>query len=172
MRLPVGRSIAQFFSRRSCTGVSGAGFVGEAAVPTPPGLGGQCFPGACAVGNGEGGNPMNSRERVRDSTLTCRRPDRIPMALAFWESFRRPSRTRPATTSGWTCVSSSSSRPRSRTTSWAISRAAKEVHVGNLGQLQTYHEWNYHPEHGPDGPLSHGETADHLPVYLPRSDPS
>ena len=27
---------------------------------------------------------MNSRDRVR-AALTCRTPDRIPMALAFWE---------------------------------------------------------------------------------------
>ncbi len=28
--------------------------------------------------------PMNSRDRVR-AALTCHTPDRIPMALAFWE---------------------------------------------------------------------------------------
>ncbi len=24
-----------------------------------------------------------------------------------------------------------------------------DVHVGHLGQLRTYHEWDYHPERGP-----------------------
>ena len=37
-----------------------------------------------------------------------------------------------------------------------------DVHVGDGAQLRTYHEWDYHPEHGPDGPFSAAQTVAEL----------
>jgi uroporphyrinogen decarboxylase len=115
---------------------------------------------------------MNARERVR-CALTCGIPDRIPVALAFWEEplpaappggrpgapprqFKLDVRfaefKAPAGQEGF--VEYLRSLPR-------------DVHVGSLGQLKTYHEWNYHPEAAPAGsPLNAAQTIDDLERYV------
>ncbi|MEA3335428.1 MAG: uroporphyrinogen decarboxylase family protein [Chloroflexota bacterium] len=38
----------------------------------------------------------------------------------------------------------------------------EDVHVGNMAQLRTYHEWAYHPERGTSRPLSEIQTVEEL----------
>ena len=108
---------------------------------------------------------MNSRERVR-AALTHGRPDRPPKALAFWEE------NVPG-------ISNTSERlrldvrfvefepPRAQEDFLAyLRRLPPDVHIGNLRQLRTYHQWDYHPERGPDGPLSGVTTVSDLSAHL------
>ena len=46
-----------------------------------------------------------------------------------------------------------------------LSGLPHDVHVGDLAQLRTDHAWRYHPERGPDGPLSSAKTAAELARY-------
>jgi uroporphyrinogen decarboxylase len=111
---------------------------------------------------------MNSRERVR-CALTCGIPDRIPVALAFWEE---PLSAMPA--SGHV---EDTQRPFELDVRFAEFKAPvvqedfvqylrslpPDVHVGSLAQLKTYHEWGYHPEDAPTrGPLNAVQTIDDL----------
>ena len=68
---------------------------------------------------------MNARERVR-AALTCRVPDRIPKALAFWEENVPGIPTRPRRWD-WMCASSASSRRRRKTTSWATCAVCRRM---------------------------------------------
>lgn len=106
---------------------------------------------------------MNARERVR-SALTCRRPDRIPIALAFWEeSFQEIAPATPAEYFGLDVRFVQFKPPAEQSGFLDYLRGLPgDVHVGNLSQLATYHEWDYHPERGPDGPLSRVWTTDDL----------
>lgn len=111
---------------------------------------------------------MDSRERVR-AALTCRRPDRPPKALAFWDE----------EVSG---IPNTSERlrldvrfvkfeplPEQNDFLAYAQQLPADVHVGNLHQLRTYHEWNYHPERGPHGPLSAATTlSDFSDFVLPN----
>jgi len=106
---------------------------------------------------------MNSRERVR-LAFTCRRPDRIPLALAFWEeSFPQTVPDTPGDYFGLD-VRFVQFKPLAEQDDFLgyLRGLPKEVYVGNLAQLRTYHEWNYHPERTPDGPLSAIETTAEL----------
>ncbi len=110
---------------------------------------------------------MNARERVR-LALTCRRPDRIPVTLAFWEeSFRQIA---PATASDYfdLDVRFVQFKPPDEQDDFLnyLRSLPRDIHVGDLTQLQTYHEWNYHPELGGDGPLSAAQTIDELARYI------
>ena len=50
-----------------------------------------------------------------------------------------------------------------------VRRLPADVHVGNVHQLRTYHEWDYHPERGPRGPLSAATTlGDFADFILPN----
>lgn len=108
---------------------------------------------------------MNSRERVR-AALTCRTPDRIPMALAFWEE-NVPGIPDAAEALGLDVRFVSFEPPAGQDGFLAYLRGLPaEVHVGSLAQLRTYHEWDYHPERGPDGPLSAARTAEELTDHI------
>ena len=92
---------------------------------------------------------MNSRDRVR-AALTCRTPDRIPMALAFWEeSLPAIAPRTPAEHFGLDVRFVEFTPPDDQQDFiHYLSGLPHDVHVGDLAQLRTYHEWRYHPELG------------------------
>ncbi len=115
---------------------------------------------------------MDSRERVRCS-LSCGVPDRIPVALAFWEE------ALPAVPSAGTAgaaqhqfkldVRFAEFEPPAGQAGFLeyLRNLPGDVHVGSLGQLRTYHEWGYHPEAAPAaGPLSAAQTIDDLERFV------
>ena len=106
---------------------------------------------------------MNSRERVR-AALTCRIPDRIPMALAFWEeSLPAIAPRTPAEHFGLDVrFVEYAPSPSQDDFIRYLAELPHDVHVGDLAQLRTYHEWRYRPELGPDGPLSAAQTVAEL----------
>ena len=123
---------------------------------------------------------MNSRERVRCS-LSCGIPDRIPVALAFWEE-ALPA-IPPASIGGAIArhfeldVRFAEFKPPAGQEGFLeyLRGLPRDVHVGNLGQLKTYHEWGYHPEAAPaGGPLNAAQTVDDLErfVFPDLRDPS
>lgn len=109
---------------------------------------------------------MNSRERVR-AALTCRIPDRIPMALAFWEeSLPATAPKIPAEHFGLDVRFVEFTPPAEQEDFLRYLRELPtDVHIGDAAQLRTYHEWRYHPELGPDGPLSRATAAAELARY-------
>ena len=110
---------------------------------------------------------MNSRDRVR-AALTCRTPDRIPMALAFWEeSLTAIAPRTPAEHFGLDVRFVEFTPPADQQDFiHYLSGLPHDVHVGDLAQLRTYHEWRYHPELGPDGPLGSATSADELARHV------
>ncbi|MCX6030813.1 MAG: hypothetical protein NT169_16145 [Chloroflexi bacterium] len=106
---------------------------------------------------------MNSRERVR-LALSCRAPDRVPMALAFWEeSLPAIAPKVPAEYFGLDVRFVEFEPPAGQDDFLRyLAGLPPDVHVGDGAQLRTYHEWNYHPERGPDGPLSAAQTVAEL----------
>jgi len=119
---------------------------------------------------------MNSRERVR-LALTCQTPDRIPMALAFWEeSLPAIAPMTPTEHFGLDVRFVEFEPPAGQEDFLRYLRGLPaDVHVGNLAQLRSYHAWNYHPErgHAEGSPLSAVQTVEELLHYrLPElSDP-
>jgi uroporphyrinogen decarboxylase len=109
---------------------------------------------------------MNSRDRVR-AALTCRIPDRIPMALAFWEeSLQAIAPAIPAEHFGLDVRFVEFAPPGDQGDFLRyLGGLPQDVHVGDAAQLRTYHEWHYHPELGPDGPLSRATSAAELARY-------
>lgn len=108
---------------------------------------------------------MNSRDRVH-AALTCNTPDRIPMALAFWEE-NVPGIPDTAETLGLDVRFVRFEPPPAQGDFLAyLRRLPSDIHVGNLNQLRTYHEWRYHPEAGPDGPLSAARTVEELAEHV------
>jgi uroporphyrinogen decarboxylase len=108
---------------------------------------------------------MNSRERVR-AALTCQIPDRIPLALAFWEE-TLPDIPNTAETLGLDVRFVRFEPPPAQDDFLRyLRRLPPDVHVGNLAQLRTYHEWDYHPETGPNGPLSAAVTVEELAGHI------
>ncbi len=110
---------------------------------------------------------MNARERVR-LALTCRRPDRIPLALAFWEeSFGQIASATPGDYFDLDVRFVQFKPPAEQDDFLGYLRGLpRDVHVGDLTQLQTYHEWHYHPELAGDGPLGDSHTVDQLVRYV------
>jgi uroporphyrinogen decarboxylase len=106
---------------------------------------------------------MDSRDRVR-AALTCRIPDRIPMALAFWEESLPAIAPRvPAEHFGLDVRFVEFAPPADQQDFLRyLGDLPADVHVGDLSQLRTYHEWGYHPELGPDGPLAGAHSAAEL----------
>ena len=115
-------------------------------------------------------NPMNSRDRVR-AALTCRTPDRIPMALAFWEeSLPAIAPSTPAEHFGLDVRFVEFAPPDDQQDFLHyLGDLPPDVHVGDLSQLRIYHEWRYHPELSPDGPLASARFRRRArPPHLPR----
>jgi len=94
---------------------------------------------------------MNPRERVR-LALTCRRPDRIPKALGFF-AVSRPE-TEPVPTEDYLQIDVRFARfdplPEQDDFRRYLADLPEDVHLGDMDQLRTYHEWGYHPESEPD----------------------
>lgn len=111
---------------------------------------------------------MNARERVC-AALTHRRPDRPPKALAFWEE-HLPGMSDTAEQLGLDVRFVDFTPPAEQADFLAYLRSLPpDVHLGNLRQLRPYHQWDYHPERGPRGPLSAAETlADFAAFILPQ----
>jgi len=110
---------------------------------------------------------MNSRERVRQA-LTCRRPDRIPKTLAFWEeSIPRIAPASPSDYFGLDVRFVDLEPPSGQDGFLSyLEGLPPDVHVGSLAQLRTYHEWGYHPETSGANPLRHARTPEELTDYL------
>ena len=102
---------------------------------------------------------MNPRERVR-LALTCRRPDRIPKALGFF-AVSRPE-TAPVPTEDYFALDVRFARfdplPEQDDFRRYLAGLPEDVHLGDLDQLRTYHEWGYHPEREP-GDRPHSPEA-------------
>jgi uroporphyrinogen decarboxylase len=108
---------------------------------------------------------MNSRERVR-AALAHGQPDRPPKALAFWEE-NVPGIGNTAERLRLDVRFVEFEPPGEQADFLAyLRRLPRDVHVGNLRQLRTYHQWDYHPELGSGGPLSSATARDELPAQI------
>lgn len=118
---------------------------------------------------------MNARERVR-LALTCRPPDRVPKALGFFPQSLPD--IAPAEPEAYFDLDiryvEFDPPPVQGDFLHYLANLPTDVHVGNLSQLKTYHEWGYHPERGPARPLSEAQTISELADFaLPNlTDPN
>ena len=110
---------------------------------------------------------MNSRQRVREALL-CRKPDRIPKALGFFnQSFAAIAPTAAEDYFDLDIRYAEFSPPRDqRAFRRYLDSLPQDVHVGNRAQLRTYHEWQYHPEKGTARPLSAVRSLKALTKYV------
>lgn len=110
---------------------------------------------------------MNSRERVR-SALMGQTPDRIPFTFGFFsQSLGNIEDLDDHFGSDVRYVAFNPPQGQDDFLNY-LSGLPGDIHVGNPAQLQTYHEWNYHPERGPERPLSHATSlADLARTALP-----
>lgn len=90
---------------------------------------------------------MNSLERVRQA-LNCRKPDQVPKALGFF-----PQEINQACLADIdSCFDQDVSFVEFNAPDCLnhfndyLENLPKDLHIGTLAQLKTYHEWNYHPE--------------------------
>jgi uroporphyrinogen decarboxylase len=110
---------------------------------------------------------VNSRQRIRESLL-CRKPDRIPVALGFFnQSFEAIAPT-AAEDYFDLDIRYAEFRPLRDQNAFRryLDRLPEDVHVGNPAQLRTYHEWQYHPEKGTARPLSSVRSLKELVNYV------
>jgi len=110
---------------------------------------------------------MNPRERVRMS-LTCQRPDRIPRGLAFFDQeIPAIAPVAPEAYFGLDVRIAEFKPPRGQDKFLSyLGRLPKDVYVGDTAQLRTYHEWHYHPEEGPEGPLGHARSVEEIAEFV------
>ncbi len=110
---------------------------------------------------------MNSRERVREALL-CRKPDRIPKALGFFnQTFDAIAPTAPEDYFNLDLRFAEFDPPKDQNAFRRyLDRLPKDIHVGNQAQLRTYHEWQYHPERGSTRPLSSIRSLKELVSYV------
>ena len=106
---------------------------------------------------------MNSRERVKQA-LRCRKPDRIPKALGFFDqSLTAIAPTTPEEYFDLDIRFAEFDPPDNQDGFLHyLDTLPEDVHVGNPSQLRTYHEWRYHPEKGSTRPLSGVRTLEEL----------
>ena len=102
---------------------------------------------------------MNSRERVR-AALTCQKPDRIPRALGFFSQdadrqFELDVRY----------VEFNTPVGQNKFIRY-LEKLPADVHLGSTAQLQTYFEWNYHPELNGEEPLGTIQSLAELKEYV------
>jgi uroporphyrinogen decarboxylase len=112
---------------------------------------------------------VNARERVR-LALCCQRPDRVPKALAFFPQSVPAIAPAEAEEYFHLDIRYAEFLPPQRQDDFLryLESLPDDVHVGSLAQLRTYHEWDYHPESGPDGPLHAAHSGDGIAeVVLP-----
>ena len=110
---------------------------------------------------------MNSRERVREALL-CRKPDRIPKALGFFDqTFEAIDPKTPETYFGLDICYADFDPPRNQDAFRRyMENLPEDIHVGNPAQLRTYHEWQYHPERGTARPLAGARSLKDLKKYI------
>jgi uroporphyrinogen decarboxylase len=110
---------------------------------------------------------VNSRERVREA-LRCRRPDRIPKALGFFDqSLAAISPRQPEEYFNLDIGYVEFSPPKNQNSFRRyLDRLPLDIHVGSTAQLRTYHEWHYHPERGTARPLSNVRSLRDLANYV------
>jgi len=113
------------------------------------------------------GDFVNSRERVRQALL-CRKPDRIPKALGFFDqSLGAIAPKSPEDYFDLEIRYVDFNPPDDQVAFQSyMERLPEDIHVGNLAQLRTYHEWQYHPERGPARPLSKVLSLKELARYV------
>ena len=110
---------------------------------------------------------MNSRERVREALL-CRKPDRNPKALGFFDqSIEAIAPTAPEDFFDLDIRYAEFDPPNNQGTFRRyLDRLPQDIHVGSPAQLRTYHEWQYHPDRGKDRPLSGIRSLKELASYV------
>jgi len=108
---------------------------------------------------------VNARERVRQA-LICRKPDRIPIALGFFDqSLEAIAPIRPEHYFNLDVRFAEFDPPDNQNEFRRyLDQLPGDIHIGSRAQLRAYHEWQYHPEKGPARPLSDirslGDLAD------------
>jgi uroporphyrinogen decarboxylase len=110
---------------------------------------------------------MNHRERVKEA-LFCRRPDRIPKALGFFN--QDLDAIAPKTPEDYFDLDiryAEFDPPKNQNAFRRyLDKLPPDIHVGNTAQLRTYHEWQYHPERGTARPLSDIRSLKDLANYV------
>ena len=110
---------------------------------------------------------MNSRERVREA-LRCRKPDRIPKALGFYDQTLEA--IEPQTPEAYfsldICYAEFDPLPNQDAFRRYMDGIPEDIHVGSPAQLRTYHEWQYHPERGAARPLGRVRSLRDLQEYV------
>ena len=110
---------------------------------------------------------MNSRERVREALL-CRKPDRIPKALGFFnQDLEAIAPTTPEDYFDLDIRYAEFDPPDNQSAFRSyLETLPDDIHVGNPAQLRTYHEWQYHPQRGSARPLSGVRSIKELAKYV------
>ena len=110
---------------------------------------------------------VNSRERVREALL-CRKPDRIPKALGFFDqSLEAIAPTAPEDYFDLDIRYAEFDPPNNQDSFRRyLDSLPEDIHVGNQAQLRTYHEWQYHPQRGTARPLSSVRSLKELVRYV------
>ncbi len=113
------------------------------------------------------GGSVNSRERVRQA-LRCRKPDRIPKALGFFDqSLDAIAPTAPGDYFDLDIRYAEFDPPNNQNTFRRyLNGLPDDIHVGSPAQLRTYHEWRYHPERQTARPLSSIRSLKELVRYV------
>ena len=110
---------------------------------------------------------MNSRERVR-TALSGDLPDRVPFTLGFYGQTLDQIGGADADEFFASDIRYASFNPPREDGAFMryLRGLPPDVHVGNLGQLQTYHEWDYHPERGPQRRLAGVSSSEELAALV------
>ena len=110
---------------------------------------------------------MNARERVRQA-LRCRKPDRIPKALGFFDqSLKAIAPTTPEYYFDLEIRYAEFDPPDNQDEFLDyVDNLPDDIHLGNPAQLRVYHEWRYHPEKGPDRRLSSVRSLEELVAFV------
>jgi uroporphyrinogen decarboxylase len=110
---------------------------------------------------------VNARERVRQA-LRCRKPDRIPKALGFFDqSLEAIAPTTPEDYFGLEIRFAEFDPPDNQDDFFDyMDNLPDDIHLGNPAQLRVYHEWQYHPEKGPDRRLSNVRSLEELVKFV------
>ncbi len=110
---------------------------------------------------------MNSRERVK-LALSSGIPDRIPRALGFFpqdlDGFA--SRGHEKELQLDVRFAEFNAPPNQNKFLRYLNQVPEDVHIGSNAQLQTYVEWNYHPESDEKGPLASIRNLAELKEYV------